>query len=139
MTGRAKRSAMWNYFVINVADESKVSCSLCPVDVPRGGKMLRDNTSNMRCHLETKHPEEFSQLQAKKKEEKERGKTSNSLSICGSSDQLTIIESFTKTQPLAFDNPRAKEITRRIGEMIVLDSEPFTVVSHTGFSRLLKI
>ena len=140
MTGRAKRSAVWDYFVINVVDESEASCSICPVDVPRGGKDVKSyNTSNMRRHLETKHPEEFSQLQAKEKEEKERGKTSSSLSICGSSDQPTIIESFTKTQPLAFDNPRAKAITRRIGEMIVLDSEPFTVVSHTGFSRLLKI
>ena len=49
------------------------------------------------------------------------------------------MESFTKSQPLAFDNPRAKEITRRIGEMIALDNEPFTVVGHTGFSRLLKL
>jgi len=56
-----------------------------------------------------------------------------------SSDQPTIIESFTKAQPLAFDNPSAKEITRQIGEMIALDNEPFAVVGHTGFIRLLKL
>ena len=100
MTGRVKRSAVWDYFMINVADETKVSCSLCPADVPRGGKDVKSyNTSNMCRHLETKHPDEFSQLQAKEKEEKERGKSSSS-SISGSSDQPIIMESFTKSQPL---------------------------------------
>ena len=89
--------------------------------------------------MKTKHPDEFSQLQApKRNKKKERGKSSSS-SISGSSDQPITIESFTKSQPLVFDNPRAKEITRRIGEMIALDNEPFTVVDHTGFSWLLKL
>ena len=60
MAGHIKRSAVWDYFVINVADESKVSCHLCSAEVPRGGKdVKRFNTSNMRRHLEVKHPEEF--------------------------------------------------------------------------------
>ena len=41
MTSRVKMSALWDYFVINVTDVSKVLCPLCPVDVPRSGKMLR--------------------------------------------------------------------------------------------------
>jgi len=36
----------------NLTDESKVSCSLCLQEVPRGGKDVKSfNTSNMRCHL----------------------------------------------------------------------------------------
>ena len=45
-------------------------------------------------------------------------------------------EAFARLQPLPFDHPRAKEISKRIGEMIVLDNEPFTVVNHIGFNRL---
>ena len=72
--------------MINVADESNVSCSLSPADVPGSGKDVKSyNTSNMHYHIETKHPDEFTQLQAKEKGEKEQGKSSSS-SISGSSD-----------------------------------------------------
>ena len=61
---------MWDYFVINVADESKVSCHLCSAEVPRGGKDVKSfNTSNMRRYLEVKHPEEFVGLQVNKRNE----------------------------------------------------------------------
>ena len=69
MAGRIKRSAVWDYFVINVANESKVSCHLCSAEVPRGGKDVKSfNTSNMHRYLEVKHPEEFAGLQVKEKE-----------------------------------------------------------------------
>ena len=91
----------------------------------------------MRCHLEVRHPDEFSHLQAKEKDQKS---ASSSSSLCDRpSDQLTVTECLMKSQPLAFDSPRAKEITRRIGEMIALDNEPFNVVNHTGFTRLMKL
>ena len=45
-------------------------------------------------------------------------------------------EAFATSQPLAIDHPRAKEFSKRIGEMIVLDNEPFTVVNHIGFNQL---
>ena len=44
-----------------------------------------------------------------------------------------------KSQPFSFDHPRAKEISKRIGEMIALDNEPFTIVGHTGLIRLMKL
>ena len=61
---------------------------------------------------------------------KEKDKTSTA----ESSTQPTIIESFTKCQPFSFDHPRAKACTKKVGEMIALDSEPFNVVHHTGFT-----
>ena len=36
--------------------------------------------------------------------------------------------------PLAFDHPTAKEISKRIGKMIAIDNEPFTVVNYIGFN-----
>ena len=138
MSSRTKRSAVWEYFTLNLYDESKVSCSVCSAVVSRGGKEMKNfNTNNMRHHLETKHPEDYKELEAKEKQlaqEKER----NSLGISGSS-QPTLIDAFARSQPLAFDHPRAKEISKRIGKMIALDNEPFTMVNHIGFNRLMKL
>ena len=73
MTGRMKRTAVWNYFIVILTDESKVSCSLCLQEVPGGGKDAKSfNTSNMRRHLEVRHPDEFSQLQAKEKDQQKK-------------------------------------------------------------------
>ena len=48
----------------------------------------------------------------------------------GSVRQMTMAESIEKAQPYAFDHPRAQEIHKHIGEMIAVDSEPFTLVDH---------
>ena len=88
-------------------------------------------------HLETKHPDDYKELEAKEKQlaqEKQR----NSLGSTGS-NQPTLMDAFVRSQPLAFDHPRAKEISKRIGEMIAIDNEPFTVVNHIGFNPLMKL
>ena len=38
MAARVKRSGVWEYFVLQVTDDSKVSCSLCNAVISRGGK-----------------------------------------------------------------------------------------------------
>jgi len=128
---------VWDYFVVDVMDDSKVSCLLCPAIVPRGGKEVKNyNITNMRCHLEINHEDEFATLIVKEKElAKEKDKTSST----GTSSQPTIIDLLMKSQPFPFEQPRAKEITKKVGEMIAVDSEPFSVVHHTGFTRLLKV
>ena len=86
----------------------------------------------MRHHLETKHPDDYKELEAKEKQlaqEKQR----NSLGSTGS-NQPTLMDAFVRSQPLAFDHPRAKEISKRIGEMIAIDNE-----SYIGFNRLMKL
>ena len=85
MLNRTKQSAVWEYFTVNLYDESKVSCSVCAAVVSRGGKETKNfNTSNMRHHLETKHPEDFKELEAKEKQLAQE-KEHNSLGISGSS------------------------------------------------------
>ena len=86
----------------------------------------------MRHHLETKHPDDYKELEAKEKQLAQE-KQCNSLGSSGS-NQPTLMDVFVRSQPLAFDHPRAKEISKRIGEMIAIDSEPFTVVNHIGFN-----
>lgn len=43
-----------------------------------------------------------------------------------------------KKAKLRNDDPKAKEITRKIGEIICLDNQPFSVVEHKGFNRLIN-
>ena len=138
MSSRTKRSAVWEYYTLNLYDESKVlSCSVCAAVISRGGKETKNfNTSNMHHHRETKHPEDYKEPEAKEKQ-LAKEKECNSLGI--RSNQPTLIDAFARSQPPAFDHPRAKEICKRIGEMIVLDNEPFTVVNHIGFNRLMKL
>jgi len=123
--------------VVNVTDNSKVSCKLCDASISRSGKEMKSyNTTNMRCHLETKHEAEFAALLMKEKELEKEKVTSGSV---GSSNQPTVIGTLMKSQPFLFDHPRAKEITKKVSEMIATDSEPFNIVLHTGFTRLLKV
>jgi len=71
--------------VVNVADESKVLYSVCSLDVSGGGKDVRScNTSNMRKLNILRNSHNY---KLKKKKQY----------ISRSSDQLTVIESFTKT------------------------------------------
>ena len=57
---------MWEYFTLNVTDESKVSCFVCATIVSRDRKETKNfNTTNMQHHLETKHLEDYKELEAK--------------------------------------------------------------------------
>ena len=45
---RPKRSGVWDYFAVNVTDDSKVSCLLCLAIIPIGGKETKNyNTTNV--------------------------------------------------------------------------------------------
>ncbi len=122
---------MWEHFTINAADGAKASCSICGVVVSRGGTEAKSyNTTNLRKHLESKHHEEYRRLEVK---EREAAKAK------GGAKQMTLAESIDKVQPYAFDHPRAREIHKRIGEMIAVDNEPFTLVNHVGFARLMNL
>ena len=54
-----------------------------------------------------------------------------------SSRQLTLQESSDKTQKWDINDPRAHKIHTRIGEMIALDYQPFSIVDDIGFIHLL--
>lgn len=63
-----------------------------------------------------------------------------SFSSIGSSltKQPTLIAVFNKTKKFASDDPRSKEITKKIAEMICTDDQPFSVVDDVGFRRLIS-
>ena len=65
-----KRSAIWDYFIINPDDEIAALCVACEEAVCRGGKDSKNfNTTNLLSHLRRAHPEKFDELEVKQHEE----------------------------------------------------------------------
>ena len=55
-----------------------------------------------------------------------------------SSRQLTFQESTDRTRVWATNDAKALRVSRRISEMIAIDCQPLSIVSDTGFVRLLN-
>lgn len=47
-------------------------------------------------------------------------------------------EMYARKEPWSGDHPKARIITKYIGEMIVMDLQPYSIVEDKGFSRLLE-
>lgn len=60
------KSIYWKYFIKNKlspADKkSTAKCKLCDITISLGGVGKSANTSNMKYHLEKKHPQEYYKL-----------------------------------------------------------------------------
>lgn len=183
------KSSLWQHFVRN-ADQSG-TCRHC-------GKTLKTkgNTSNLKCHLQSKHPNIFSvfkksiktnidsskpkqpksvdkldniqgppttsgpftQLVPLKADESAAGggstvsikesQPSSSASICsvGATPkdphprpyQATIANAFRKIESFKEGGDRNQKITQAIVYMICKDCQPFSIVEHTGFNKLMK-
>eukprot|EP00178_Gracilaria_changii_P019059 TRINITY_DN55500_c0_g1_i1.p1 TRINITY_DN55500_c0_g1~~TRINITY_DN55500_c0_g1_i1.p1 ORF type:complete len:1013 (-),score=159.92 TRINITY_DN55500_c0_g1_i1:755-3517(-) len=53
---RQKRSVVWNFFKESDSDPNVADCQICKSRIPRGKNLAR-NTTNLRKHLEHRHPE----------------------------------------------------------------------------------
>ena len=51
--------------------------------------------------------------------------------------QLTLKEVKEQKDPWKYDNPEHKKVTRWIAEMMVVDSQPFSIEEDIGFLRLM--
>ena len=113
-----KRSPMWNYF--DVGENSNVAiCKVCNQPVSRGGKTTPICMLHLRRAMVT-----WRKLQ--------RGKGAPS----SKSVQLSFDESIERTKKWDINDPRARNIYRKIGEIIALDCHPFSIVDDVGFSCL---
>ena len=54
------------------------------------------------------------------------------------SKQVSLEVILERQQKMAFDHPRARHITKLVGEMIAVNNQPFSVVSDVGFTRLMN-
>lgn len=65
MTSKSVNSAVWKFFNICEEDPTRAKCVICSVTISRGGKNRKSfTTSNLRQHISSKHPSNYSELQS---------------------------------------------------------------------------
>ncbi|XP_028408659.1 zinc finger BED domain-containing protein 4-like [Dendronephthya gigantea] len=143
----ARKSSVWEFFKVLEDDVSKAQCLLCEhskVVVSRGGtKSKQFNTTNLRNHIQSKHPLSFHELSAKDEAKKRSSEALSHGETSGSArkalkSQMSIQTSFDKARIWDINSSAAKRVTQLIGEMIALDNQPFLMVEDLGFQRLMK-
>ena len=127
-----KRSPIWDYFKVGEGTRFAI-CNACGKSISRGGKTTKTfKTTNLVYQIRGMHAELHSES-LKKCDERMKEKASTS----SSSRQLTLQESSDKARKWDINDPRAQHIHTRIGEMITLHYQPFSMVDDVGFIRLL--
>ncbi len=143
----ARKSSVWDFFKVLEEDVSKAQCLLCEhskVVVSRGGtKSKQFNTTNLRNHIQSKHPLSFHELSAKDEAKKRSSEALSHGETSGSArkalkNQMSIQTRFDKARLWDINSSAAKRITQLIGEMMALDNQPFVMVEDLGFQRLMK-
>ena len=128
-----KKSPIWEHFVVG-EDTKFVLCRICKQSVSRGGCNTKTyNTTNLVQHLKAKHSEqhvEFKKALESREEDKGKGKAALR--------QIPLPEASERVRIWDINNPHAQQIHQRVTEMIVLDSQPFSIVEDPGFIRLVR-
>ena len=121
---RAK-AAIWKHFKLDTPTSPTAICNICNANVARGGdKVGKFNTTNLNKHLQKHHAKEHAELRAKPAE--------------STTKQLTLVDALQRREKLPAGSVKATNITEKIMEFIVLDSQPLSVVDNEGFRRLLE-
>ena len=113
---RQKKSLVSDFFTLQ-KDTRFASCHTCKQSVSRGGKVAKHfNTTNLVLRLKSEY------------EERQKGqKTRELVGRKGKQNQLFLQESYERTRPFDINHPRAQCIHQRIGEMIAVDSQLFSI------------
>ena len=122
-----KRSSIWEFFV-ETDGGRRAKCVECNASLSRGGTGKIATNSSMINHLK-QHANLYRMYQEKTKEHKVA-------KLLADSSQPTIQESFGCHQ-WEDDSTKAKDITKSIAEMIILDHQPISMVTDRGFQRLM--
>ena len=134
MAGRM-RSLIWEHFTVSVNDDKKAVCKYCNVSVSRGGKNPKTfGTTNLFKHLCLNHASEYTRLEASEKAREVENKDKASGGVVQTLDDYV-----QKVTPFGLNHPTARKITRTVGEMIVLDNQPFSIVDDLGFKNLVRV
>jgi len=117
--GQDEVEGIWRYFTIVMPTSSNAVCSICQVNVPRGG----DKTSNYNTTNLMKHLQRFNKLKKQKGE---------------GAKQLTLEETTERIQKFPHGSVKAAKITESILNFIVMDGQPLSVVENKGFRLLIN-
>ena len=111
-------SAVWKYFTLETLQSKTAKCNVCKAVIQRGGSSLASyNTTNAIKHLKKHHVKEHKDFLASR--QKDNG-----------SRQESLLESFQKQVKLQAENVKAKGITEKLLNFIVLDDQPLSVVEN---------
>ncbi|XP_076844397.1 zinc finger BED domain-containing protein 4-like [Brachyhypopomus gauderio] len=120
-------SAVWKYYLLDSPQSDTAKCNVCKAVVPRGGRSVATyNTTNLIKHLQKHHPKEHDEFLATKGLKAQ------------TSRQESLLQSFERQGKLSPDNVKAKEITEKVLNFIVLDDQPLSVVENEGFRSLIE-
>lgn len=123
---KEKKSQIWKAFEIT-ADEGRAKCRKCANVVKMGSCSSKSmNTTNLWSHLKIHHPSVYTTLTKQREKEKEK------------SIQQTLPGLLEKTRKWDNDDAKSKQIDKMIMEMIAVDDQPFSIVQHLGFQRLIN-
>ncbi len=143
-------SYVWKFYTVtldkqeenNITATLKAKCNLCHELISRGGKYEKlCNTTNLQKHLYSKHNEEVKTELKLIEEEKKLKKKRESEILIPVPKKLrnqTLPDLFAPKKLWDINNSQAKALHQRIGEMIAIDSQPYSVVEDIGFQRVLK-
>jgi hypothetical protein len=133
-------STAWKYFKVNPKDKTVCICNLCDTIISRGGKTAKTfTTTNMINHLKKFHPENMAkESEASDKLKRTHAECSGKRSSTTqppSKVQPTTEVILTKKKLWDINDHRAKEIHYLIGEIIAVDTQPYSIISDIGFQR----
>ena len=137
MAGVAKKSSpIWSFY--SVGEDSRYAiCKTCAQSVSRGGRNTKTfNTSNLVQHLK-KHQDDYKEYEKQKASKTEQADKAKE-ACKATKRQLSLEESGELVRLWDINDPRAQRVHRRIGEMIAIDCQPFSIVADVDFTRLLK-
>lgn len=100
-------------------------------------------TTALRNHLKNKHAKEYTPIFEEPSTSGIKKSTAQASheSVLGPSPkpkQLTLKETVDRKLLWDINDPRSKKYDYLIGEMIVIDNEPFSLVERVGFARLME-
>ena len=135
----SRRSAVWAYFTIdNFSDRDWVTCDLCK-PLNKKIKTKQSSTSNLRSHLRTHHPQQFSLLlskaQSSDNSDLDSTDTSPAVSskrrLCGSQPSITAM--FERQTKYEKTSKRYKELTDSLTALLAGQMLPFMLVDTPEF------
>jgi hypothetical protein len=116
------KSTIWKYFEKSI--DCFKQCKLC------SDKVKASNTTNLWTHLETHHKSQYSEL--KKVVNNQSQLIINDEDI-SSSSKSTVISLIQSNLP-----PSEQKIDKLITNMIIIDSQPLSMVEDEGFNELIN-
>ena len=117
---------IWKYLTLETLQSSTAKCNVCKAVIQRDGSSLAAyNTTYAIKRLKKSHVKEHEEFLARgQKHERSR--------------QESLLESFQKQGQLPADNVKAKGITKKLLNFIVLDDQLLSVVENAGFRTLIE-